>query len=79
MVSNKWMTKIYQAFSKYCNTVCLLGDINQCNIVDDHSQIYYNYFKSETITEMCPKRVKLEYIEGFSRYNTKTRDMLTNV
>ena len=26
---------------------------------------------------MCPERVKLEYIEGCSRYDTKTRDMLT--
>ena len=27
--------------------------------------------------DMCPERVKLEYIEGCSRYDTKTPDMLT--
>ena len=26
---------------------------------------------------MCPERVKLEYIEGCSRYDTKTREKLT--
>ena len=77
MVPNKWMTKIYQAFSKYCNTVYLFGDKNQCNPVEGHSQIHYNYFTSKTIMDMCPERVKLEYIEGCSRYDTKTREKLT--
>ena len=27
---------------------------------------------------MCPKRIQLKYIEGCSRYDTQTRDMLTN-
>ena len=77
MVPNKWMTKIYQAFSKYCNTVYLFGDKNQCNPVEGHSQIHCNYFTSKTIMDMCPERVKLEYIEGCSRYDTKTREKLT--
>lgn len=29
MVPNKWMTKIYQALSKYCNTIYMFGDVNQ--------------------------------------------------
>ena len=76
MVPNKWMTKIYKACSKYCDTVYLFGDINQGDPVEGHSQIHYNYFTSKTIMNMCPERVKLEYIEGCSRYDTKTRDML---
>ena len=77
MVPNKWMTKIYKACSKYCNTVYLFGDKNQCDPVEGHSQLHYNYFTSKTIMDMCPERVKLEYIEGCSRYDTKTPDMLT--
>lgn len=57
MVPNKWMTKLYQVFSKYSNKIYLLGDTNQCDPVDDHSQVHYNYFTSETILEVCPKRV----------------------
>ena len=77
MVPDKWMTKIYKACSKYCNTVYLFGDKNQCDPVEGHSPLHYNYFTSKTIMDICPERVKLEYIEGCSRYDTKTRDMLT--
>lgn len=77
MVPNKWLIKIYQAFSKYSNTIYLFGDTNQCDPVEGNSQVHYNYFTLETMLEMCPKRVKLEYSEGCSRYDTKTRDMLT--
>ena len=34
MVPNKWMTKIYQAFTKYGNIVYLYGHINQCDPVE---------------------------------------------
>ena len=75
MVLNKWMTKIYQAFSKYCNTIYMFGDVNQCDPVEGHSQVHYDYHTSKTIMEMCPNRVKLEYIEGCSRYDRQTRDI----
>lgn len=54
----------------------MFGDVNQCDPVEKGSQIEYNYFRFETIMEMCPGRVQLEYIEGYSRYDTKTRDTL---
>ena len=31
MTPSKWMTKIYQAFTKYDNTVYTFGEINQCD------------------------------------------------
>lgn len=77
MVPNKWMTKVYQAFTKYGNTVYLFGDTNHCDPVEKGSQVHQNYFESKTIKEVYPKRVKLEYIKGCSRYDIKTRDMLT--
>ena len=77
MVPNQWMTKIYQASIKYHNTIYLFGDTNQCDPVEKSSQMLYNYLESETIKKKkCPDRVKLEYIEGCSRYDTKTRDTL---
>ena len=67
MVPNKWVTQIYQAFSKYCNTIYMFGDVNQCDPIEGHSQVHYDYHTSKTIMEMCP----------CSRYDTQTRDMLT--
>lgn len=55
----------------------MFGDVNQCDPVEGHSQVHYDYHIPKTIMEMCPNRVKLEYIEGCSRYDTQTRDMLT--
>lgn len=33
MNPNKWMSKIYQAFAKYHNTVFMFGDTNQCDLL----------------------------------------------
>ena len=77
MTPNKWMSKIYQAFTKYHNTVFMFGDTNQCDPVEKGRRIHYNYFDSVAISEMCPRRVQMKYKEGCSRYDTKTKDMLT--
>ena len=78
MTPNKWMTKLYQAFTKYSMTVYMFGDTNHCNPVEKLSKIHYDYFKSVTIKEMCPERIEMKYIDGIkSRYNEQTRDMLT--
>lgn len=37
MTPNKWMTKIYQAFTKYHNTIYMFGDKNQCDPVEKGS------------------------------------------
>ena len=31
MTPNKWMTKLYQAFTKYKLTIYMFGDTNQCD------------------------------------------------
>jgi len=49
MIPNKWMTKIYEAFILYQNTIYLFGDYNQINPVESGSQIHYNYDLSKTI------------------------------
>lgn len=55
----------------------MFGDVNHCDPVEGHSQVHNDYHIPKTIMEMCPNRVKLEYIEGCSRYDTQTRDTLT--
>lgn len=76
MVPNKWMTLIYKAFTLYNITVNLFGDENQCDPVESGSQIHYNYRLSHTICQMCPNKVKLEYIEDSCRYDKQTHDIL---
>ena len=78
MSPNKWMTKLYQAFTKYNLTVYMFGDTDQCNPVEKPSKTRYDYFKSVTIKEMGPQRIEMKYIGGIkSRYDEQTRDMLT--
>ena len=74
MTPSKWMTKIYHAFTKYHNTVYLFGDTNQCSPMEEGSRIHDDYMTSIPISEMCPRRAELKYIENCSRYDT---DMLT--
>ena len=62
MVPNKWMTKIYEAFTKFNNKIYMFGDPNQCEPVEG-SQIHSNYLETITINEMCPKVETLTYIE----------------
>ena len=76
MTPNKWMTKLYHAFTKYKLTIYMFGDTNQCDPVEP-PDMFYDYFKSVPITEMCPQRVKMKYIEDNARYDPQTRDLLT--
>ena len=76
MTPNKWMTKLYQAFSKYKLTIYMFGGTNQCDPVEP-TDMFYDYFKSVPITEMCPRRVEMKYIEEYARYDPQTRDLLT--
>ena len=73
---NKWMTKLYEAFTKYKLTVFMFGDTNQCDPVEPGG-IFYDYFTSIPITEMCPRRVEMKYIEEYARYDPQTRSLLT--
>ena len=75
MTPNKWMTKLYQAFTKYKLTIYMFGDTNQCDPVEP-TDIFYDYFKSIPISEMCPRWVEMRYIEN-ARYDIQTRDLLT--
>ena len=76
MTPNKWMTKLYQAFTKYKLTIYMFGDTNQCDPVEP-TDMFYNYFTSIPISEMCPRRVEMKYIEEYARYDPQTRDLLT--
>ena len=60
MVPNKWMTKIYEAFTMFNNKIFMFGDPNQCEPVEPGSQIHNNYLKSKTVTEMCPNMQTLQ-------------------
>ena len=60
MTPNKWMSKIYQAFTKYHNTVFMFGDTNQCDPVEQGRRRHYDYFDSVAISEMCPRRVQMK-------------------
>lgn len=78
MVPNSWMTKVYQAFTKYHNQIYMFGDTNQCD-PDETTKVHYNYFKSVAVSEMCPRRVSMKYVAGNSRYDEPTRVMLDNI
>ena len=66
MVPNKWMTKIYNAFTEFGNKVFMFGDPNQCEPVEAGSSISYNYLDSEAIHKVCDNVERLEYIESSS-------------
>lgn len=76
MVPNKWMTKIYQSFTLFNNTIYMFGDPNQCEPVENGSQIHYDYLNSKTVREMCPRIETLQYIEKSCRYDKQMRGML---
>ena len=77
LTPNKWITKIYQAFTKYHNTTYMFGETNQCDPAEKGSQIYHDYFTSVPISEMCFRRVEMKYKEGCVRYDEQARDVLT--
>lgn len=72
MVPNNWMNKIYQAFTNCKLTIYMFGDINQCDPVENGSQVHHDYFTSVAISEMCPKRVELKYKEVCACYDYVT-------
>ena len=76
MTPNKWMTKLYEAFTKYKLTAYMFGDTKQCDPVEPGG-IFYDYFTSIPITEMCPRRVETKYIEEYARYDPQIRSLLT--
>ena len=76
MVPNKWMTLIYKAFLLYGIEVYMFGDPNQCSPVESGSKICYDYLKSASVRQMCPKNVSLKYIEDSCRYDKKTHIVL---
>ena len=76
MVPNKWMRKIYEAFTLFNNKIYMFGDPNQCEPVESGSQIHYDYINSKTIREMCPRTKTLKYIEKSCRYDKQTHEVL---
>ena len=76
MTPNKWMTKLYQAFTTYKLTVYMFGVTNQCDPVES-TNMFYDYFTSTPISEMRPRRIQMKYIEENARYDIQTRDLLT--
>lgn len=78
MTPNRYMTLLYQAFTKHDITIIMSGDVNQCEPINRVTSIRHNYFKSNSVSEMCPDHIKMEYIEGSARYDNETRIMLNN-
>lgn len=56
-------------------TVYLFGHTNQCDPVEPNG-VNYNYLDSVAISEMCPQRVEMKYIEEFARYDNQTCEIL---
>ena len=73
MTPNKWMSTIYQAFTKYHNTIFMFGDTNQCDPVEKGSQILHDFFTSVPISEMFPKWAEMKYKEGCARHDKQAR------
>ena len=80
MTPNRYITLLYQAFTKYDITIIMSGDTNQCEPINNTKSIRHNYFDdSISVSEMCPRRRKLEYIEESARYDNETRLVLERV
>ena len=76
MTPDRFITKLYHAFTKYGIQVFMAGDINQCEPINGATSIRHNYFDdSISVFEMCPRRIQMKYVEGSSRYDQKTRIM----
>ena len=75
---NGYMTSLYQAFTKHDITIIMSGNVNQCEPINHVKSIRHNYFKSNSVSEMCPGHIKMEYIKGSARYDNETRIMLNN-
>ena len=56
----------------YFITLVMSGDVNQCEPINRVKSIRHNYFKSNSVSEMFPDRIKMEYIEGSARYDNET-------
>ena len=54
----------------------MFGDTNQCDPVELR-QVHYDYNTSIPVSEMCPKRVEMKYIERYACYDPQTKDLLT--
>lgn len=68
MTPNRYITLLYQALTKYDIIIIMSGDTNQCKPINNTKSIRYNYFDdSISVSEMCPRRRKLEYIEESAR------------
>ena len=66
MTPNKWMTKIYEPFTKYKLAIYMFGDTNQCDPVELR-QVHYDYNTSIPVSE----------IERYARYDPQTKYLLT--
>lgn len=79
MTPNGFITLLYQAFTKHDITIIMSGDTNQCEPINGTKSIRHNYFDdSISVSEMCPKRIEMKYIENSARYDNKTRIVLNN-
>lgn len=59
MTPNRYITLLYQAFTKYDTTIIMSGDTNQCEPINNTKSIRHNYFDdSISVSEMCPRRCK---------------------
>ena len=76
MAPNKWITQVYKIFTMFKNNIFMFGDPNQCEPVENGSQVNYNYMESKTVNDMCPKIETLQYIEKSCRYDKPTHEML---
>ena len=79
MTPNRFMTLLYQAFTKLDITVIMSGDNNQCDPINKNGLLHYDYFNdSKSVSEMCPGRDEMKYIKGSTRYEKETKTILDN-
>ena len=79
MTPNRYITLLYQSFTKHHITIIMSEDTNQCEPINRVKSMRHNYFDdSISVSEMCPKRIPMKFIEGSARYDNETRIMLNN-
>lgn len=67
MTPNRFISLLYQAFTKHDITIIMSGDTNQCEPINKTESIRHNYFTSKSVLVMCPNRIEMKYVEESAR------------
>lgn len=53
MTPNRYITLLYQAFTKHDITIIMSGDNNQCDPINKNGLLQYDYFNDSIVFYLC--------------------------